>query len=177
MGGTSPTVTVSDLDIGPCQVIFGTTDIGSTLGNCTVKFKYDKKELKADQFGSSILDMAITGMECTVETEFAETKNRDKWALLFPNAIETGTTHKYVDFKDATAVRQLALATALTLHPLVDASSNKDDEWYFYKALPLEDSSYVFGPAEQAKMKITWRILLDASVTPARMFRVGDHTL
>lgn len=180
MGASAATVTVSNFDIGPCQVNWGSSpvDLGGTLKNVNIKFKYDKTPLKADQFGSSILDMAISGMECTVDTELTETRNRVTWSKVFPSAILGGTSpHQYNDFKDETALRQLSLSDKLMLHPLVDASASHDQEWIFWKALPLEDSAYVFHSATQASLKVTWRILLDTSQSPARMFRVGDQSL
>lgn len=179
---TIATVTVADFDIGPCRVKYNSVDIGGTLGNVTVKFKYVKKPLVADQYGpNTMLDAAVTGMECTIETEFAETRDKTTLALLFPSGTLAGSNpHKYVDFKDKIAVRQLAIAQALELHPLVEDSTAKDQDWYFWKAIPWDDSQYVFGPAEQAKMKIIWHVFLDTSPTPAlpaRMFRVGDQSL
>ena len=177
-GGVNATVTTSNFDIGPCQVMFNGNDLGGTLKNVNIKFKYEKTPLMADQIGKTVLDMAISGMDVTVETEIAETRDKAKFSAIFPSGILAGTSpHQYIDFKDQTALRQLSLAQTLELHPLVDASSAHDNEWYFYKALPLEDSTYIFGPAEQAVLKVTWRILMDLSVTPGRMFRVGDHSL
>ena len=153
-------------------------DLGGTGGNVKIKFKYDKTKMVADQTGKSILDMAISGMECTVDTEFQETRNKTNFQLLFPSTIVTTTSgHQYIDFKDATANRQLPLAAPLQLHPLEESLSGNDYDWYFYKALPQEDSEYTFGPAEQAKLKIHWQILLDLTVTPGRLFRVGNHSL
>lgn len=177
MSGSNATVTVSNFDIGPCQVVWNSVDMGGTHDNVKVKFKYDKSFLTADQTGKSKLDAAITGIECTVATSFLETRNKTNFASLFPNAILSGTTHKYINFTDQTAVRQLVLAGPLLLHPLIDASSSLDNEWYFYKALPMDDSEYDFCPSTQAKLKITWTILLDLTTNPGRMFRSGDHTL
>jgi hypothetical protein len=170
-------ITVSNFDIGPCQVIWNAVDLGGTHDNVKIKFKYDKSFLTADQTGKSKLDAAVSGIECTVATSFLETRNKTNFANLFPTSLLNGTTHKYIQFSDQTGVRQLALAQPLQLHPLVDAASSNDNEWYFYKALPAEDSEYDFGPAVQAKLKITWTILLDLTTTPGRLFRAGDHTL
>ena len=177
MTGSTATVTVSNFDIGPCQVVWNSVDLGGTHDNVKIKFKYDKSFLTADQTGKTKLDAAISGIEATVTTSFLETRNKTNFGGLFPNAVLSGTTHKYLQFSDTTAVRQLSLAGPLLLHPLVDASSSLDNEWYFYKALPMDDSEYDFGPAVQAKLKITWTILLDLTTTPGRMFRAGDHTL
>ena len=174
----NPTVTVSDFDIGPCQVKFNSTDLGGTAGNVKVKFKYEKAQMMADQFGKTLLDRAISGMQCSVETEFLEVLNKTNFQKAFPGFNLVGTTHKYLDMLNRVATRELATnAAVLQLHPLVDDSTNADNEWYFWKAVPNEDSEYTFSPSEQAKLKISWDILLDTTVSPARLFRYGDHSL
>ena len=175
---SNATVTTSKFDIGPCQVFYDGDDLGGTLGNCTVNFKYDKADLKADQTGTAILDQAVSGIDVTIETEFAQVRDKVQLQKLFPNAAIAGTTpNEYIDFKDKVANRMLALAKVLKLHPLVEADAGLNYDWVFWKAAPTEESSYVFSPTEQGKMKIVWRVYLDLSVTPGRMFRMGDATL
>lgn len=177
MGASQSTVTVGNMDAGPAQVLFNGVDLGGTSGNVKVKWKYEKKPLKADQTGNTNLDYVVTGMQCNVETMFQETRNKTNFGLLFPMAtLITTSGHQYLDFKDQTSTRQLASAAPLELHPLEEALSSLDYNWYFYKALPLEDSEYTFG-LEQAKIKIHWEILLDLTVSPGRMFRTGNHAL
>lgn len=177
MGASQATITTGNMDIGPAQVLFNGIDLGGTSGGVKIKYKYEKKPLKADQTGSTNLDYAVTGMQCNVETMFQETRNKTNLGALFPMATAVTTSgHQYLDFKDQTAVRQLAFAAPLQLHPLEEALSSNDYDWYFYKALPIEDSEYTFG-LEQAKVKIHWEILLDLTVSPGRLFRVGNHAL
>lgn len=171
-------VVVSQMDIGPCLVTWNGQDIGGTLDNVVVNFKYDKAPLKADQSGTALLDEAISGMEVTIETSFTQTRDKTILALLFPDATFLGSNpNLYLDFKDKVATRQLSQAAALNLHPLVEADASLNFDWTFWKAMPSEESSYTFGPAEQAKMKIVWKVYLDLSVTPGRIFRMGDATL
>lgn len=178
MGQSQATITPANFDIGPCQVLFNGVDIGGTHGNVKIKYKYEKKDLKADQTGSTTLDQAISGMQCSVETSFQETRNKTNMQLLFPSATITTTSgHQHVDFPDQTALRMLSLAAPLQLHPLEEAVSGRDYDWYFYKAVAQEDSEYTFGAAEQSALKITWKILLDLTVNPGRLFRIGDHAL
>lgn len=178
MGASQATVTVSNFDIGPCQCLFNGTDLGGTAGGVKIKFKYEKKPLKADQTGSTDLDMAVTGMDCKVSTTFQETRNKTNFGILFPMATAVTTSgHQYLDWKDQTATRQLAYSAPLQLHPLEEALSSNDYDWYFYKAIPMEDSEYDFEPSKQAGLKITFQILLDLTVTPGRLFRTGNHAL
>lgn len=178
MGKSYATVTPDSFTIGPCQVTFNSIDIGGTKGGVKIKFKYEKANLEADQFGKTILDKAISGMMAQVTTNFLEVLDKDQLANVFPSLFLGGSSpHKYLDMKDQTAVRQLATAYPLELHPLVDDATDLDNEWYFWKANPNEDSEFDFMPDKQVEMKITWDIFLDTSVQPARVFRYGDHTL
>lgn len=166
------------MDIGPCQVYWDGDDLGGTLGNVVIDFKYHKAKMLADQTGDALLDEAISGMEVTVTTEFAQVRDKEILARLFPSADLGGTTPDFfIDFKDKVALRQLTTAKQLQLHPIVEADASKNMDWMFWKAKPSEESTYTFSPSEQGKMKIVWKVYLDLSVTPGRIFRMGDSSL
>lgn len=179
MPSSNANVTVSKFDIGPCRVTYDGLDLGGTLSNVTVAFKYEKADMKADQAGTTILDQAVSGLDVTVETEIAEVTNNDVLKKIFPNAtpVEVGS-NKALDFGNQVGERMLATkAKILILHPLNQTDAELTHDWYFYKAAPTEESSYVFSPTDQGKMKIVWRILLDLTVDPPVMFRLGDNTI
>ena len=73
------TVTPGNMELTPCRVKFkgpgalSFVDLGGTLGNVNVKFKFEKADIKADQFGSTVLDRRVKGIMGTIETELAET--------------------------------------------------------------------------------------------------------
>lgn len=167
-------VTVSSFDIGPCRVTFDGTDIGGTLGNVTVNHKYIKADMMADQFGKTLLDQAVSGIEVTVETEFAEVRDKEIMSKLFPNVTYDAAGDATLDWANKVPVRQLALAKVLNLHPLIEADVSLGLDWTFYKAVPSEESSYVFDPANQGKMKIIWKIFMPTDT--GIMFRYGDAT-
>lgn len=179
MPSSNATVTVSKFDIGPCRVTYDGVDLGGTLGNVTINFKYEKADMKADQAGTTVLDQAVSGLDVTVETEVAEITDKAMLAKVFPNAtVVTVLTQTALDFGNQVGERMLATkANVLILHPLNQADAALDNDWYFYKAAPTEESSYVFSPTDQGKMKIVWRILLDLTVSPPVMFRLGDNTI
>jgi len=177
MAASSATVSVTNFDIGPCRVTYNAQDLGGTLSNVVVNFKYEKAPLKADQYGSALLDEAISGIEVTVETEIAEVKDKAILAKVFPTATYTSTGTKALDFEDQIALRMLSNSALLVLHPLQYADANKAQDWNFYKAMPSEESSYSLSPSEQGKMKIVWKVYMDLTQTPARMFRYGDEAV
>lgn len=171
-------VTVNSLDVGPCRVTFNAVDLGATLGNVKVAFKITKAEMKADQYGGTLLDESVSAMECTVETEIAEIRDKDKLAEVFPNAnLIIDGSQKGLDFVNKITTRSTTLAQKLTLHPLREDDAVKDYDWTFWKAMPSEESEYVFSPSEQGKFKIVWKVLLDTSTTPPRMFFHGDEAI
>ena len=184
MALTYPTVTTSNMELTPCQVMWtpagGSTeiDLGGTLANVVVTTKFVKSDIKADQFGSSVLNRKVSGLEVNVTTELVEIKNKDIWKVVFPHAIKAGTTpHFYMDFKSAVGDDDLSNAGILRLHPMSIDPANLDYDYYFFKACASADSAFTLGPTEQTRLKIVWNILLDTSVSPAKMFRHGDHAL
>lgn len=173
-------VTVNNFEIGPCRVTYDGVDLGGTLSNVVVNFKYEKAKLMADQYGNTLLDEAISGMEVTVETEIAEVKDKDTLKKVFPNATlvtQVSPAAKALDWENQVSTRMLANAKVLQLHPLEYADAVLDYDWYFYQAMPSEESSYTLSPTEQGKMKIVWKVYLDLTQTPPKMFRIGDNTI
>lgn len=174
MPPSNPTITPGSLDIGPCIFKFGGTDLGSTLDNVTVTFKYTKADLKVDQLGKTVVDRAIDGIEVTVETAFAETRSQQLLGILFPNAtVTTSGSQKAVTFSSGVTNRDRQITGLLTLHPMVEAASSLDYDWNFYCAAPSEESGYTFGPSEQAKFKMKFNIYPDFSTNPPRFFKRG----
>lgn len=177
---TYPTVQISKLELTPMQVKFqgptdvSATDLGGTLGNVTVTSKYMKAELKADQFGETVLDRRVSGFQMMVTTELAEVQNKDLLKVLYPHGSLVGSGEKAFDWITNVGDGDLSNAGELTLHPLSRASSDVNFDWTFFKACASAESEYVFGPTEQVKAKIVWNVLPDTSFTPARFARLGD---
>jgi len=86
-----------EMDLSPCIVKFRKpgeteyTDLGGTLGDAKVKWQYPKADIKADQFGTTVLDRRVTGYMATVETELTQVRNFDQLKILFPHAVRNTT--------------------------------------------------------------------------------------
>lgn len=172
------TVTTSSMEMSPVQVTYNGVDLGGTLGNVTVDFKYAKGEIHADQFGSTVLDRVTNGVEVKVTTEIAEIKDKAIWAKIFPNAtLIVDGSDKTIHWTDRMTAKDSAAFNALVLHPLANDSGVVDHDYTFFKAVPSEESSITYGPNEQARLKIVWNIYPDTSVQPASFFKYGDTTI
>lgn len=175
---SNPTITTQNLDIGPCIVNYNGVDLGSTLDKVVVTMKYVKSPLHADQTGSTILDAAISGIDISVAFALAETRDKTKVAAIFPNMDYGGTSPAdFLDMKNKVAVRDFTQSKVLFLHPIVEVDAGLNFDWYFYNALSTEESALTISASDQYKMKVSFRIYPDTSVSPMRFFRYGDQSL
>ncbi len=177
---TYPSITQTNLELTPMQVKWkgpgagSYIDLGATLGNVVVTAKYTKADIKADQFGETILDRRVKGIEINVATELAEIKNFDIWKVIYPHATKLVTGGTAIQFETKIGDKDTDYVGQLLLHPLSENSSSETYDYLFYSAIATAESSVTYGPTEQARLKITWTILPDFTVTPARFFRFGD---
>lgn len=171
------TVDATKMELTPMQVKFkppgamSAIDVGGTLSNVVIETKYEKAEIKADQYGTTVLDRRVKGLMVTVTTELTEVQTKAIWKYVFPHATVGTDT---VDLVSAIGDGDLVNAGELTLHPLSKAPTDVDFDYTFFKACSSAETSVTYGPDQQARLKIVWNILPDTSVTPARFYRYGD---
>lgn len=178
MSLSNSTITTSNMELSPMRVTFGGTDLGGTLGNVSVKMQYQKAEIKADQSGETVRDRRVSGFVCQVTTEIAEVQNLDNWKVVFPNMLEVSSGgNKGGYFAAAIGDSDLAHAGILLLHPLSKADADLSEDFKFYKACASAESEIIYGPKDQAKLKIVWNILPDTTTVPDRFFFHGDPSL
>jgi hypothetical protein len=167
----------------PMRVKFGTAgsevDLGGTLSNVVVKTEFSKGEIKADQFGDSVLDRRVSGLMLSVTTEIAEVQLKDNWKVVLPHAklVDGGGGNKSIYLQSMVGDSDLANAKQLLLHPLSKADSDKSGDLLIYKACAVAVTEIPFGPKTQAALKIVWNALLDTSISPARLALYGDPAI
>jgi len=176
--GSNATINPNNLELSPMRVKLAGVELGATLGNITIKPKYTLADLKADQFGSSVIDKRVSGFECTVEFEIAEIKDEAKWEKVFPHATLVGTApNQRLIFASNLGDSARALAQLLTLHPLSMVDADLTQDYNFFLATATAESQIVYSPTEQSKLKIVLFIYPDFSTTPARYFAFGDPAI
>lgn len=166
------------MELSPCKVTFNSVDLGGSLGNVVISSKYMKSEIKADQFGQTVLDRRVSGVEVMVTTELAEIQNKDVWKAVFPHAtLITSGANKALQFDSAIGDGDLSNSHQLSLHPLSKDVSDVSTDHTFFKACASAESTFELSPTAQAKLKIVWHVLPDTGVSPARFYRYGDTTI
>jgi hypothetical protein len=179
---TYPTVTPGNMELSPAQVFFqGPSDnsyveIGGTLGNVVITTKYSKADIRADQYGDSILDRRVSGLMLQITTEFAEILNKNLMKYLFPHGVIAGSSPKYFKFVSNIGDGDLSNSGKLKLHPQAQGSNIQFD-WIFPKACASADSVFTLSPKDQIKAKIVWNVLPDTTTSPALWATLGDTTL
>lgn len=171
-------VNVDNLELTPAKVVFDGVDLGATLKNVMVSTKYTKSPLKADQYGTTILDRRVSGIEITVTTELAEVLDKNKWKVAFPHAdlVSSGPNSAIV-FRSKVGQKDQDLAKVLQLFPLSQNSGDTTFAYQFFRATSSAESQITMGPEEQESLKVVWTILPDLSQTPARFYVFGDPSI
>lgn len=177
MGVSTANVTPTNISLSPMQVKFNGVDLGGTEGGVDISIKYDIADIHVDQFGKSVIDKVVSGVEFSVKTMLCEIKNKDNWKVAFPSAYEVTSGTKGVYFTMAVGDHLLSHASQLVLHPLEAAANDLTTDYTFYKAVATEVSQVKYGPDKQVGLSVTWVILPDTSVSPAQYMYFGDTSV
>jgi hypothetical protein len=159
MANATATITTNKMELTPQRVTFNSIDLGGTLGNVLVEVKTSKGEIKADQYGNSVIDRRNNGMEIKVTLELAEVRDITKMSYVFPSAtLATSGSDKSLTFYAKIGASDLDAAQLLNLHPIVLDDSDVTQDHNFYKAYPSEESSITYGPEKQSSAKLVFHV-------------------
>lgn len=173
------TVQPAKMELTPQIVTWNGVDLGGTKGGVTIEIKFSKGEIKADQYGTTVLDRRLNGFEAKVSLELAEVRNLERLNTVFPNAVLTNDAGDLaLDWKLPMGASDLDQAATLTLHPIVADSTDVSQDWTFVRAFPSEESSLKYGPEEQTTAKLVFNVypLLSGSNEPYFM-KMGDPSV
>lgn len=170
----STNVTATNMELTPQRVTWGGNDLGGTLENVQIDVEYSKGEIKADQFGTTVLDRRLNGIMVKVTTKLAEVRSTTTWAKVFPNAVTgSGAIEFRLDMGSSDAVQ----AQTLLLHPLALDDSDTSQDHKFYAAFPSEVSSIVYGPEEQSALQVIWNVYPYVTGGVTKWYRYGDQSV
>jgi len=118
------TVNTGTVQVGPCSVTFGNTDLGLTKGGVKVEVTVDSYTVNVDQFGDAAIDEYIKGRAVKVTVPMAET-DLNKLLAVIPGATLVGTTTKKLLVPTATGTSLRSVAQQLICHPIGRVASDK----------------------------------------------------
>lgn len=165
----------TNLRIGEVEVYFNETYLGYTKGGVEFTFEREFEDLTVDEYGTTPLDMALTGHNLQIKAMLAEITTAN-----LANAVPEGT------YAFAGSDSKLGLGNKaghlmsgeeglLRLHPRKNAGSNRNEDIYIWKAVSVESLEMAFKVDEQRVFEVTWRALVDDSMPDgAKLGSIGD---
>ena len=166
-------MSMEGLDLGPCQVLFGTegaeVDLGKTEGGVEVAFTTDVADLLSDQHGTSPEDQMITGQGATITVPLAEYTLAN-----LAKALNQTLDGSVIDGASLVGTKMTTLAESLLLIKYVNgvASVNESDRMRFPVAAPVGSPTIRFSKSDQRIIEIVFTAFPD---TLDNLYYIGDE--
>jgi hypothetical protein len=164
------------LEMGPCNVTFKTVDLGLTMGGTDVTFGTEVADVKADQFGDTVIDQYIKGRSVKVKCPMAE-RDLVKLAAAFPGTtLITGlASAKKLVFKSGVGTSLRSLAGVLILHPKDAPLIDKSRDFTIPLAMAKGDMQFAYKHDQQRVYTLEFEGYVD--LTTDELFTMGDPAL
>jgi len=146
----------ADLDLGPCQVNYGTAgaevDLGRTEGGVRVAFATDVTDLMSDQWGTQPEDGVITGQGARITVPLAEYTLTNLGIALHQSLIGDGL----IEGVRLVGTKMRSLAESLLLKKYVDGvvSANEEDWIRFPVAAAAANPEILFDKSTQRIIEV-----------------------
>jgi hypothetical protein len=164
---------MSGLDLGPCQVLFGTegaeADLGKTEGGVEIAFATDIADLASDQHGTSPEDQVIVGQGATITVPLAEYTLAN-----LATALNQTLVGDVIDGANLVGTKMSTKAQSLLLKKYVDgAVSSDEDDWVrFPEAAPQGSPTIRFSKSDQRIIEVVFTAFPDAS---DNLYYIGEE--
>jgi hypothetical protein len=170
-------MSVSDLQLGPCQVLFGVedaeADLGRTEGDVVVTFSTDLADLMSDQFGTRPEDQVITGQGALIKVPLAEITISNLALALNQSASGGGGL---VEGTRLVGTKLRSKANSLLLKKYVNGSVSSDrEDWLrFPTAAPQGNFEQVYGKNGQRIIEVNF--IAFEETTTNDLYYIGDES-
>jgi len=168
---------IADMELGPCQVLFGDedseVDLGRTEGGVVITWITDLTDLMSDQYGSQPEDQVVTGMGATIVVPLAE-NTKFNWALALNQSVSAGGN--LVEGASIIGTKLYDQANSLLLKKYVAGSPSTDEaDWIrFPKAAPSGNFETTLGKTNQRIIEITFTAFPDRTTND--LYYIGDES-
>lgn len=166
---------IENIKIGDVEVYVDDVHIGHTKGGVTFSFEREFTDLTVDKYGTSAIDMALTGNNLMVTVPLAEPTKENLSRAIPEGRYDEGVVDDKVGLGRTSGYLLRQNAVELRLHPRKNAASNTDDDIFIWKAVSSEAVELNFAIDEQQILEITYRALVDESQPDGyHLGRVGN---
>ncbi|MCX5657848.1 MAG: hypothetical protein NTZ48_06465 [Candidatus Omnitrophica bacterium] len=148
-------------DLGPCQVVFDSVDLGPTAGDVVLKDAVESKPIKEDQEGTTEQDGVFVGRSCEVIVPLTRS-SLATLASVIPGATKPSTN--LMEVKGVVGKVRSDDAGILILKPIVDGVAGPNTTWLTLpNASPSPDMEITFNNETQRVYKVAFKALPDAN--------------
>jgi len=166
----------TNIKIGACSVVFGTTNLGHTKGGVEVTYSPEYADITADQYGNTPIDKALIGETMTVKVPLTESQVANLAIAMPLGELDGATDARLTVGKDAGA-RLAAEAAKLVLHPLVNAANDLSDDIVLHKAAVHGEVVLPFMVDEQRVIEVEFVAFIDTTKSTGNYLgHMGDST-
>ena len=148
-------------DLGPCQVLWNSIDLGPTHGGVTFKEDQHHVDIKEDGHGDTPVDAVTTGKITSVEANFTRSSLTQLEAMI--ESATKSLSPGNLKVVNSVGNAMFADAKELILKPLVDnVASAVTTEWlHVHRTYPLGAPEFKFDHAGQRVIKVTFKVFPD----------------
>ena len=167
----------SNVQLGTCSVIFGSTDLGLTKGGVEVQVQTQTYKITVDQFGSTEINEYITGRTAMVKVPMAET-DLALLAAVIPNSTlvtdSVTPSKKKINVGTSTGTSLRTFAAKLVLHPLAQSASSKNYDFVLPITCPKGDFTFAYKLDEERVYNVEFYGYPD--LTTGLLYVIGDES-
>lgn len=166
------------LELGPCQVLFGTAgaeaDLGKTEGGVVVTFATDVVDLASDQYGTTPEDQVVSGQKATIACPLADITLANL-AIALNQTKKTSGADSGIAGVNLVGTKLSTKAKSLLLKKYVNGSVSSDtqDHLRFPEAAPVGNFDYSFTKDGQRVIALTLTAYPDDD---NYLYFLGDET-
>lgn len=144
-------------ELGPCQVVYDSADIGATEGGVTIKMAEASADLKSDQTGSEPADTIITGVSAVIECNLASI-DLANFAFAHKTNVVTDGTKKKVVILPNVGMSLRDNAKKLVIKPYVNGVVTTDaNRWFTFPLAGIKaEEEVTYDASTQRVIKVTF---------------------
>ena len=162
-------------DLGPCQVLWDSTDLGPTLGGVVFKEEMATKDIKEDGHGETPVDKVFMGRQVTIECKFTRSTLAQLEKMI--ESSIAGVSNLKVTNSVGNAMFENA--KELILKPLTDnVASATSSEWlHVHRTYPVAAVNFSYDTDAQRVVNVTFYAFPDdTSGQSGEIWRMGPSS-
>lgn len=154
-------MTIQNVRMGVCSIVFNGVDCGHTLGGTKVTISRKLTPLKVDKYGDSTVDMVVTDVQMEVEAKIAEPVIALLKTAIPEGDYESGVSGQRLGIPAGEGAALRAGSALLTLHPLSKATTDLSEDVQIYNAVASSSPVLNYDVAGQRVFDLKFTALVN----------------